>query len=136
MPAKGGALHFCVEGNSLIGFALAQELQGFTVGDRSVDVRWAKKEQDLRDCHAIFIGGSDEKSAAKVLESTKGGNVLTFGETDGFLEAGGTVRLSTEGNQVQFQINLAAARSAGLKIDARLLGLAKRVVNGRELPGG
>jgi len=136
IPEKGGAFQFCIAGDYMLGFALAQELRSVTIGDRRVDVRWTHKEQDLRGCQALFISSLEKTRVAKVLESVRGANVLTFGETDGFVEAGGVVQLSYENNAVRFQINLTAARAAELKIDARLLALAKRVVTGNEMPGG
>jgi hypothetical protein len=134
--ARGGAIQFCVEGNGLLGFALAQELSNTTIGGRRVEVRRVQKENDLKGCHALFVGGLGEKHIAKVLESVRGANVLTLGETEGFLEAGGVVQLSYEDSFIRLGVNLAAARNAGLKMDARLLGLAKRVVKSGEMPGG
>jgi hypothetical protein len=136
IPAKNKAFQFCVEGDHLLGFALAQELRTITIDDRMVEVRWASKEQDLKGCQALFVGASEEKRFAKVPESVKGASVLTLGEADGFLDAGGVVQLSYVGNAVRFQINRAAARNAGLKMDARLLVLTQRVVNGSEGLGG
>ena len=136
VPAKSGAFRFCVEGDNMLGFALGQELRTTAIDDRRVEVSWVQKEQDLRDCQALFIGNSEEKRFAKILESVRGANVLTIGEADGFLNSGGVIQLSYEGNAVRFQINLAAARNAGLKMDARFLGLAKRVVKDGETPGG
>lgn len=136
IPAENRTFQFCVEGDHLLGFALAQELRSITIDDRTVEVRWAPKEQDLRRCQALFVGASEEKRFAKVPDSAKGTNVLTIGEANGFLDAGGVVQLSQEGNVIRFQINLAAARNAGLKMDARLLALAQRVVKGSEGPGG
>ncbi len=120
----------------MLGFALGQELRSTTIDDRRVEVSWVKRGQDLRGCQALFIGDSDEKHFAKILESIRGANVLTIGEADGFLNRGGVVQLSYEDDAVRFQINLAAARNAGLKIDVRLLGIAKRVVKNGETPGG
>ena len=134
--ARSEAIRFCVEGDPLLGFALTQELKSTTIGERRVEVRRVQKEQDLKGCHALFVGGTDGKHIAKVLESVRGTNVLTFGEAAKFLEAGGVVQLSYEKSAIRLGVNLAAARNAGLKMDARLLELAKRVVKTGEMPGG
>jgi YfiR/HmsC-like len=134
--AKDSAIQFCVEGDGLLGFALAQEMSNTTIGRRKVEVRWVQKEKDLKGCHALFVGGSGEKHITKVLESVKGANVLTLGEAGRFLEAGGVAQLSYEDSFIRLGVNLAAARNAGLKMDARLLGLAKRVMKSGEMPGG
>jgi len=59
--------------------------------------------------------------------------VLTVGETDGFVGVGGMIGFLLQDNRVRFEINLAAAESARLKIGSRLLMLAQTVV--REGPG-
>jgi hypothetical protein len=54
--------------------------------------------------------------------------MLTVGDDPGFLEAGGILEFTATGNTMQFAVNLPAAKRAGLKIDARLLSLARRVL--------
>lgn len=125
---KDKTFRFCVDGDHLFGFAVAEEMKDITIGGRNVEVQWAPKDRDLKACQALFVAAADAKHIAKVLENVKGATVLTFGETEGFLDAGGIVQLSSEDSVIRFQINLAAARIAGLRVDARLLGLAKRVV--------
>jgi len=58
--------------------------------------------------------------------------VLTVGETVDFLEVGGIINFIVEEKKIRFEINVAAARKAGLKVRSKLLRLAKRVV--REKP--
>ena len=129
-------MEFCVEDDGLLGFALAQELSNTTVEGRRVEVRWVHTEKELKGCHVLFVGGSEEKQIAKTLERVKGANVLTLGEARGFLEAGGVAQLTYEDSFIRLGVNLAAAQNAGLKVDARLLGLARRVVKATEMPGG
>ena len=62
--------------------------------------------------------------------------VLTVGETDDFLKAGGAVCFSFERETLQFEVNLAAASGAGLKVSSRLLSLARRVVGSPEAAKG
>jgi hypothetical protein len=61
--------------------------------------------------------------------------VLTVGDDEGFLEAGGILELIRTGNTLQFAVNLPAAKNAGLKFDARLLSLAQRVLTEKEAAG-
>jgi hypothetical protein len=53
---------------------------------------------------------------------------MTVGESDGFLEQGGMIRLDVEEGKIRFAINLDASEQAGLKISSRMLLLAKTVV--------
>ena len=59
---------------------------------------------------------------------THGQPVLTVGETEHFAANGGIIGFCLEVKKVRFEINLAAADRAGLKISAKLLTLAKTVL--------
>jgi len=59
------------------------------------------------------------------VRSLQSRNVLVVGETETFLGLGGTINLYVELDSVKFAINLAAAERANLKINAKLLRLAK-----------
>jgi hypothetical protein len=50
--------------------------------------------------------------------------ILTVGETDRFIAAGGMVNFTREASKIRFQINNDAAKTAGLKISSKLLSLA------------
>jgi hypothetical protein len=89
----------------------------------------ATQIDELKDCQIIFIPRSEGGNLNAILGSLAGASVLTVGESEGFAKQGGIVGFVMEGDQVRFEINTAAARQAGLKIDLRLLKLAKRVFN-------
>ena len=126
----------CTLGDYPFGTRLASEVRSVSVGGRKIELRWAHKEQGLDGCQVIFFSRSEAKHYGKILEGLKGKSVLTVGESEGFLEAGGMVELSFENDRLQMEVNLVAARSANLKVDARLLAMAKRVVTERGTPGG
>jgi hypothetical protein len=125
----------CVAGRSAIGFTLAEELRATTVEGQRVDVRMVQKEESLMNCQVLFVNTSDARQRAKLLESVKGTHVLTVGEDRGFLDAGGVLEFSAAGSTMQFAINLAAAKNAGLRFDARLLSLAQRVLKEKGAAG-
>jgi hypothetical protein len=54
--------------------------------------------------------------------------VLTIGDTEGYAEQGVMVNFYLEDNMVRIEINIDAARRAGLNISSQLLKLA-RIVN-------
>ena len=82
----------------------------------------------LRKCYLLFICSSEKKALRDIINSVKDHPVLTVGDMKGFLEAGGIVNFLMEEKKVRFEINLAAARRAKLKIRSKLLRLARRVV--------
>jgi uncharacterized protein DUF4154 len=61
---------------------------------------------------------------------------LTVGETTDFLSAGGTLSFSFQNGTLQFDVNLAPANEAHLRVSSRLLVLARRVLNNPEPSGG
>jgi hypothetical protein len=60
--------------------------------------------------------------------------LLTIGDGEDFARRGGVIALVRQDSRFQFDINLAAAERAGLRVDATLLGLARQV--GRWRRGG
>lgn len=53
--------------------------------------------------------------------------VLLVGESAGFATSGGMIGFVQRGENLRFQVNLASAQRAGLKLSARLSGLAEIV---------
>src|SRR5437660_10366443 len=108
---------------------LAETARAETLHGRRIDVRWVHKDQDLRACHIIFISRSESKRYAALLQAIEGAHALTVGETSDFLDAGGAISFSFQGSELHFEVNLAAATTAHLRISSRLLALALRVIN-------
>ena len=69
-----------------------------------------------------------EKNLKEIINSVKDHSVLTVGEMEGFLEAGGIINWFVEEKKIRFEINTAAAERAKLEIRSNLLRLAKRIV--------
>ncbi|HSV26310.1 MAG TPA: YfiR family protein [Sedimentisphaerales bacterium] len=82
----------------------------------------------LAGCHLVFVTVSHRRHARDVAAMLAGKPVLLVGESDGFLEAGGSVNFIMQGDRVSFDINLDNADRAGLTIASQLLRLARRVV--------
>jgi hypothetical protein len=61
--------------------------------------------------------------------------VLTVGDAPDFLERGGMIQFVLVANRVRFEVNLDAAREAGLQLSAELLKVAAKVV-AQNPPGG
>ena len=86
----------------------------------------------VRKCHLLFICRSQKEQLGEIIDLVKDRPVLTVADMQGFLESGGMINFIVEENKIRFEINLTAARHAGLRISSRLLGLAKRIL--REEP--
>jgi hypothetical protein len=131
-PSAEAPFLICVRGDFSFGTGLAEVARGASSPGRRVEVRWVHKDQELRACHIVFVSRSESKRYTKLLQALEGAGVLTVGETDDFLAAGGAIAFSFERETLQFEVNLVAADSARLKISSRLLVLARRVRNQTE----
>lgn len=128
LGAPNSPFLICATGDFPFGTALAESTRGETVHGKRVDVRWVRQESELRACQVVFVSRSEAKRYRKILGDVRGASVLTIGETPDFLDAGGAVALLLENESLQFEVNLPAAASARLKISARVLNLARRVI--------
>lgn len=126
----GAPLTYCLLGDDSFGGAIELALNGKSVGTHPVRVRHLGQVQEVSGCHVLFVSASGEKNIAVVLEVVNGNPVLTVGESKHFAEEGGMIGLFLEDNKVRFEINVGAAQRAQLKISARLLALASKVIGG------
>lgn len=89
----------------------------------------------LRKCYLLFVCRSQKEQLKEIIDSVKDCPVLTVGDMGDFLESGGMINFIIEENKIRFEINLIAARRAGLRISSKLLGLARRVLREESLGG-
>ena len=84
---------------------------------------------DTNDCFdAIFLGSDDcAGQSTTLLDNLQDKAVLTIGDCDGFLSAGGIIELFILESRVRFNINKTAAEREGLTVSSRLLKLAEVV---------
>jgi len=87
------------------------------------------KGMDLSRCHLLFISASEKDNFAKIIADLKNSPVLTVADVDGFLTAGGMITLVTRKNRISWEINRTPVRLARLRLSAKLLDIAFRVVD-------
>ena len=124
----GTPLVYCTIGEDPFHGSLDAALNGKTIGARSLHVRHLKQPSELQGCHVVFLGEKEKRLFSTVLELLKGSPVLIVGESEHFVQDGGTIGFSLEENKIRFEVNLEAAEKARLRISSRLLALAKTVV--------
>lgn len=105
-------------------------IEGKLAGARVLHVRLLNQPQDVQRCDILFLSRDEARRQTAVFKSLRGLPVLTVGETDNFLSAGGMIRFHLEKGKIRFDINLGAADSAHLKISSQLLLLATSVTRG------
>jgi hypothetical protein len=118
----------CVLGDYPFGISLSELTAGQTFRNHRYEVRWIHNSVDSRSCQLLFVSKSELKRYSQLFETLRGQMVLTVGETPDFLDAGGVIAFAMPGETLQFDVNLAAATKAHLKISSQLLALARRVL--------
>jgi hypothetical protein len=126
LPA-GAPLRLCVLGTpggpGSFGDALLA-LEGKTVHGRVLEVRAGTTLAPLRPCHLLVLV-PDAPEARRALAEAQG--TLTFGDGDGFIDAGGMIGIAVAERRVRFDVNLEAARRGDIRLSAQLLRLARQV---------
>jgi hypothetical protein len=117
-------LTLCVFGEDPFGGSLDGAVRGETLGERPLTIQRPDDLDELRDCQVLFVSRSERNRMAEVLARVEGAPVLTVGDADGFLRAGGMINFVLEENKVRFLINQTAAERGRLRISTKLLRLA------------
>jgi hypothetical protein len=127
-PSASAPIRICVFGDFSFGTSLASRTQATRIRGRSIEVRWARKDLELRGCQILFVSRSEAGRYPAVLRAVRGESVLTVGETPDFLREGGAIEFRYTGNQLQFAVDLNAVSDAHLRISSSMLAMASHVV--------
>lgn len=111
-----GSDAFCLE--------LERDMAGRTVSTRPIQVRRLAGIEEVRSVQVLFIGAATGLDVTRVLAAIGSAPVLTIADMPRFAERGGIINFTLEDNKVRFEINVGAARRAGLKISSKLLNVA------------
>ncbi len=103
---------------------LEQGLEGRTVDDHPIVVRRLTGLEEARTVQILFIGSGLGSQVERAFVALRGAPVLTVGDMPRFAARGGIINFTIEDNKVRFEINVDAARRAGLKISSKLLNVA------------
>ncbi len=121
----GSPVAICILGDDPFGAALDQVAAGETANGRKVTIQRIKRVPPPKSCQVLFVSKA-EKDFAKTVPAL-GSGVLTVGEAEGFIRAGGMIAFVIENRRVRFDINQGAAEMAELKLSAKLLAVARAV---------
>lgn len=100
-------------------------IEGRGTGGKRLTVRHFDSLSGIEACQILFVSKSEAYRAQTIIDRVAGTPVLTIGETENFTRMGGIIRFFLEKSHVRFEINPSAAADAGLKLNAKLLEIAR-----------
>lgn len=96
-------------------------------GERPFEVVAIKSPDEMKGCQIVFLGRLGLWRLGDLIEKAGSRPILTIGDVDDFARNGVMINFRLIDRQVKFEINLASARAAGLKVSSKLLSLAEKV---------
>lgn len=99
----------------------------YPLKNRPVQVRELVPGAPVSGVQMVFIGQRAGNGARQMLSGLAGKPVLTVTDAEGMLSAGSTINLLTVDERIRFEVSLAHAAAAGLKVSARLLDVAYKI---------
>lgn len=125
---SGGNINLCIVGNDELQSTLAK-LNGRDVGEYKLQVMPRRgSREDIGACHVLYIDRDETRRFISILKSLGERPVLTISDIPNFAERGGNIGLIYGENRVLFEINLASARIAGLRLSSQMLNLAANIL--------
>ncbi len=128
------SITLCILGDSPLGFSALKTIDGRTAQDKQLVTKLLNNSNEIKDCHIVFIAASERKKLAQLLKIAHQQHALTVSDMDEFAEAGGAIGLVKTDEKIRFEINLLAAKEAGVVISSRLLALAMAVYDENNRP--
>jgi hypothetical protein len=119
----------CVAPPDPFGPDLAALVTDEAVGQRRLVARVVGTPAEVASCHILFLPSAGE-TPHPLLTATANHPILTVGDAPTFLDQGGMIALRVVDGRMRFDIDVATARRAGLRISSQLLKLAITVRGG------
>jgi hypothetical protein len=114
-------------GKDPLGPLIDEAVRSAKVDERPVRLQRFQDVSALEPCHLLFVPAAEQKHLREILLRLDGQPVLTIGEGERFARDGGMIAFTKEAGKVRFEINLDAARRAGLRLSPKLVQVSKVV---------
>jgi hypothetical protein len=117
-------------GEDPFGSRLARLTEGKLINQRQVVLKYFGRfdpgdEEILKTCHILFVAESEKDRLSTILKLVRRAHVLTVSEIDKFPLFGGILGFDQEGRKIHLSFNPKAAKTAQLKVSARLAQVCK-----------
>jgi len=107
---------------------LASIVAGRNVNGRGVILRKVERGEALAGVHVLFVGRGTGARAATLLAAARGHAMLTVTESDETFPTGSVINFVVIDGKVRFDVDARHAESENIKVSARLLSVARKVV--------
>ena len=126
-PRDEGSFTVCQYGSDTLG-AGAEALSRRTIRGKRITVRSVTGKAPS-GCNVLYIGSAAKSLIREITQTLRGTNTLTVSDAEGAAKEGAVIGLSVQGQKIVFDVNLTEARRNNLVISAKLLSLAKSVMD-------
>jgi hypothetical protein len=117
-----------VMGAKTLSDELDQIASGRRINGHPVQVRVLGANDSWAGLQVLFVGRAESGRLAAIALATEGQPLLVVSESEAALALGSAINFVVVDDKVRFDISLRPVDKAGLKISARLLGVARTVV--------
>src|SRR5258706_11899750 len=107
---------------------LSQVVASRPVSGRPIVVHRLRAGDPLTELHVLFVARSQGARVQQIAAATKGQPLLMVSESDDAFASGSAINFVVVDDKVRFDVALYRAEQLGLKISARLLTAARKVV--------
>lgn len=106
---------------------LSQALSGKAIGSRALQVILISDLKSVKggNCHVAYLSPDLQIQFNELIPALATTGTLVVDEGSRFTWPDGMIRLFVEDGRMRFELNLSAVEKAGLKIDPRLIRLAR-----------
>ncbi|MEO8677986.1 MAG: YfiR family protein [Vicinamibacterales bacterium] len=121
-------LNVCVMADEAFRQSVERAIADETVRGRPMTLSIPGTPAATAGCHILFIGKTEGEATRLLLKKLAGSGTLTVGDSPEFLRLGGAIAFVLDQDRVRFDVNRAAAAEQGVTISAKLLRVARRVM--------
>ena len=121
-------LTVCIVGENRFGSAL-NEVNGASTPQGVIQVKfypYNSSAESIRGCHVLYLVGTDESMARRLLSTVDTSEVLTIGEFSRFIHFGGFIELFVQDDSIRFRVNQKLAGATHFQVPAQLLSLGAK----------
>jgi hypothetical protein len=124
--APTAPMTLCILGDDPFGRSIDDRVKGEQVGRHPLVVKRLPSAAGAEECQIAYVAGNAPRGTPETLRALQGKPVLTVTD-DRAGATRGMIHFVVDGGRVRFLIDEAAAQSAGLTLNARLLAIALSV---------